>query len=98
MMQVDLDVRAKPGLRPPIMSVHVETRFQPPQEEGIPAIALQITCLVNSYMLWAGATGEEDAESAVTAGRLVADWACAMPPISVWQLFFSWDHAIIELT
>ncbi|KZV74452.1 hypothetical protein PENSPDRAFT_626008 [Peniophora sp. CONT] len=64
------------------MSIRVETRFQPPQEDGIPAIALQVTCLLNSYMIWAGATGDEDAQTAVNAGRLVADWACAMPPIS----------------
>ncbi|VDC06948.1 unnamed protein product [Peniophora sp. CBMAI 1063] len=64
------------------VGVNIETRFQPSQGDGIPAIAVQVTCLVNSYMIWAGATGEEDATSAVKAGRLVADWACAMPPRS----------------
>ena len=69
------------------MSIRVETRFQPAREDGIPAIALQVMILVNSYMIWAGATGEADVENAVNAGRLVVDWACAMPSVSVWWTF-----------
>lgn len=60
--------------------MRVETKYIAPNDHGLPALALQVTCLVNSYMLWIGATQEEDAEKALAAGRLAGDWACAMPP------------------
>ena len=65
------------------MTIRLETRYVPASNDGLPALALQATCLVNSYMLWVGATAEKDAERAASAGRLAADWACSMPPIAV---------------
>jgi len=52
-----------------------------------PAIIIQLTHLVDSYMLWAGTTdsdsnSQEDIETYIkTQGRVARDWACAMPPI-----------------
>ncbi|EIN11884.1 hypothetical protein PUNSTDRAFT_37554, partial [Punctularia strigosozonata HHB-11173 SS5] len=50
-----------------------------------PALALQVTSLVDSYMLWVGTTEakEEDVKSgsAIEQGVLARDWACAMPPL-----------------
>ncbi|EIM81218.1 uncharacterized protein STEHIDRAFT_42849, partial [Stereum hirsutum FP-91666 SS1] len=53
---------------------------------SLPTLALQVTSLVNSYMLWIGTTrGEESkkAEEAVMGGCVARDWACAMPPLGV---------------
>ncbi|KAJ3869789.1 hypothetical protein EV359DRAFT_29299 [Lentinula novae-zelandiae] len=49
---------------------------------SIPAFALQITQIVDSYMLWASPTElfEGDVERAPLSGSLCRDWACAMPP------------------
>jgi len=51
-------------------------------------LAMQIICLVDSYMIWVGATSdgrgeqaEGGAELAPTQGHLARDWACAMPPV-----------------
>lgn len=65
--------------------IETEIKYFAPSEEGMPALVLQITRLVNSYMFWIGATEErpEDAPKAVLHGYLCRDWACAMPPISV---------------
>lgn len=53
-----------------------------------PAIILQVTALIKSYMIWIGtAESSEDAsaiEGVVAAqGNLAKDWACAMPPFGV---------------
>ncbi|KAF9520298.1 hypothetical protein BS47DRAFT_1335897 [Hydnum rufescens UP504] len=53
-----------------------------------PCIILEITELVNSYMIWVGST-ESDLSSSdrstieqqIALGRLANDWACAMPPL-----------------
>ncbi|KAI0000516.1 hypothetical protein BJV77DRAFT_907981, partial [Russula vinacea] len=48
-----------------------------------PALALQVTCLVDSYMLWIGVTEEEleeKASDAILQGHLGKDWAVSMPP------------------
>ncbi|KAJ3811185.1 hypothetical protein F5876DRAFT_40227 [Lentinula aff. lateritia] len=52
---------------------------------SIPAFALQITQIVDSYMLWASPTElfEGDVERAPLSGSLCRDWACAMPPKAV---------------
>ncbi|KIK67244.1 hypothetical protein GYMLUDRAFT_238561 [Collybiopsis luxurians FD-317 M1] len=49
---------------------------------SIPAFALQITQLVDSYMLWISPTEalEDDVEKTPLQGSLCRDWACAMPP------------------
>lgn len=63
---------------------------------GIPAIIIQVTELVRSYMIWMGTTDADvaDASDLDTIERLVAaqgslakDWACVMPPVAVRELF-----------
>lgn len=51
-------------------------------DPSLPSLVLQITQLVDTYMLWIGiADGDTgDAEKAVLRGNLCNDWACAMPP------------------
>ncbi|KIJ19173.1 hypothetical protein PAXINDRAFT_69942 [Paxillus involutus ATCC 200175] len=57
------------------------TRYIPPPEPTLPALALHVTSLVDSYMLWAGVTEEppETVQNAPRSGSLCRDWACAMP-------------------
>jgi len=57
-------------------------------DSSLPPLAMQIICLVDSYMIWVGTTsegrGEEaegGAELAPLQGHLARDWACAMPPV-----------------
>ncbi|PCH43615.1 hypothetical protein WOLCODRAFT_26060 [Wolfiporia cocos MD-104 SS10] len=61
--------------------IHVETRHVVPVDHSLPSLAVQVTRLVDSYMLWVGMTAEaaEDIESAPMQGYLAHDWACAMP-------------------
>lgn len=65
-------------------SIQVRTKYIEPAEPGLPALAVQIMRLVDSYMIWVGIT-EETAETVADAprgGMLCRDWACAMPPAS----------------
>ncbi|KIJ49671.1 hypothetical protein M422DRAFT_205182 [Sphaerobolus stellatus SS14] len=64
------------------MTITVTTHYVPPNDSSSPALAFQITSMVNSYMIWGGITqgGPEDVETAAANGRLAQDWACAMPP------------------
>lgn len=68
--------------------------FEP--TSATPCIILQITELVDSYMIWVGSTdsdlssSDRDAiEQQIALGRFASDWACAMPPLGVrggqWQ-------------
>jgi hypothetical protein len=57
-------------------------------DSSLPRLAVQIICLVDSYMVWVGATSdgrgeqvEGTAELAPLQGHLARDWACAMPPV-----------------
>ena len=54
-------------------------------DSGLPSLAMQIICLVDSYMIWVGTTsdgqGEQAEELAPLQGHLARDWACAMPPV-----------------
>ena len=61
--------------------IRVETRYFPPAEPALPALALQITRLVNTCMLWVGTTEveAENVQKAPLQGSLSKDWACAMP-------------------
>ncbi|KAJ8077282.1 hypothetical protein PM082_001712 [Marasmius tenuissimus] len=59
--------------------ITVETARISSADPSIPQFALQITRLVDSYMLWVGLTGE-DVSMAAARGNLCKDWACAMPP------------------
>lgn len=69
----------------PVMSsaphIQVETKYIPPSDLSLPAIVVQVTRLVGSYMLWVGTTdvAAEDVRKAPLQGRLAKDWACAMP-------------------
>lgn len=61
--------------------IDVSTKYIAPAEAALPALAVHITRLVDSYMIWVGAT-EETAETvgdAPRTGSLCGDWACAMP-------------------
>ncbi|KZP18726.1 hypothetical protein FIBSPDRAFT_791626 [Athelia psychrophila] len=66
--------------------ITVETKYLPPSEPSLPALALQITSLVGSYMLWIGTTdpaaGPDAAAQAPLHGSLARDWACAMPALT----------------
>ncbi|EIW63366.1 uncharacterized protein TRAVEDRAFT_113826 [Trametes versicolor FP-101664 SS1] len=61
--------------------IHVDTRYFPSAELAVPALAVQTTRLVDTYMLWVGTTDVEpdQAETAPLQGCLAKDWACAMP-------------------
>ncbi|KAH9978933.1 hypothetical protein BGW80DRAFT_1281849 [Lactifluus volemus] len=63
-------------------AIRVETRYIAPSGASTPALALQVTCLEDSYMLWIGATeeAEENAGRATIRGHVGKDWAVAMPP------------------
>lgn len=76
------DSASHPTLLP---NVHVYTKYVPPTEPALPPLALQVTQLVGSYMIWVGATEEpaEKVEYAPLRGALTRDWVCAMPPTSV---------------
>lgn len=62
--------------------IETETRYFPATGDGVPAFALQVTKLVDSYMLWIGVTDRrpEEIERAAESGKLCKDWVCAMPP------------------
>ncbi len=61
--------------------IRVETRYFPPAEPALPPLAVQITRLVETRMLWVGTTEleAEDVQKAPLQGSLAKDWACAMP-------------------
>ncbi|KAG9316219.1 hypothetical protein JVU11DRAFT_2246 [Chiua virens] len=62
-------------------TITVRTKYIAPAEPTFPALAVQITRLVGSYMVWVGVTEEtaETVENAPLSGSLCKDWACAMP-------------------
>ncbi|KAG7098743.1 hypothetical protein E1B28_000653 [Marasmius oreades] len=62
--------------------ISVHTKRIASSDPSIPVFALQITRLVDSYMLWVGLTGD-DVSRAAARGHLCKDWICAMPPQSV---------------
>ncbi|KZT72120.1 hypothetical protein DAEQUDRAFT_749560 [Daedalea quercina L-15889] len=61
--------------------IAVETRFVPPSDPTLPPLAIQVTQLLESYMLWVGTTEDavEEVRNAPFKGHLARDWACAMP-------------------
>ena len=65
--------------------ISVETKRVPPSDPTLPPLALQVTQLLDSYMLWVGTTEEpaEDVQHASLHGHLARDWACAMPASKV---------------
>ncbi|KXN91028.1 hypothetical protein AN958_03095 [Leucoagaricus sp. SymC.cos] len=61
--------------------VVTRTEYLAPADPSMPGLVLEVTELVDSYMIWIGvAASAEKAEEATVAGRLTRDWACAMPP------------------
>jgi proteasome assembly chaperone 4 len=68
--------------------IRVETKYFPSSGASSPALALQVTCLEDSYMLWIGVTeeAEENASEAILQGHLGKDWAVSMPPWKVRNL------------
>ncbi|KII92826.1 hypothetical protein PLICRDRAFT_37620 [Plicaturopsis crispa FD-325 SS-3] len=63
-------------------SIQVETKYLPSSDSSLPPLALRVTRLESSVMLWIGTTDEspEDVHKAPLQGMLSRDWACAMPP------------------
>lgn len=72
-------------------SISVETKYFPSSGVSSPALALQVTCLVDSYMLWMGVTEEleENSNRATLQGHFGKDWAVSMPP---WKVRTSWNE------
>ena len=66
-------------------SISVTTHYVSPPDDSLPPLALQITRLVGSYMLWVGMAegGPERVGEAPLKGNLAKDWACAMPSAAV---------------
>ncbi|KAG6880213.1 hypothetical protein C0992_003877 [Termitomyces sp. T32_za158] len=66
-------------------SISISTRYLTPSDLSLPALVLQVTELVGSYMVWIGTTENslDDADKAVMQGSLCKDWACAMPPKAI---------------
>lgn len=53
-------------------------------DPSLPSLVLQVTQMVDTYMLWVGTADRNtdigNGEKAVLGGNLCRDWACAMPP------------------
>jgi Proteasome assembly chaperone 4 len=66
-------------------AISAQTKYLAAADPSLPALALQVTRLVDSYMLWIGTTelSPEDVSKAPSQGSLARDWACAMPAITV---------------
>ena len=64
---------------PPIT---ITTRYLESKTPGLSALVVQVTQLVDSYMVWVGISeaGPEAKERTVAQGHLCRDWAVAMPP------------------
>jgi proteasome assembly chaperone 4 len=61
--------------------MNVQLKRLEASDPSLPSLVLQVTQLVDTYMLWIGiADGDSDTEKAVLRGHLCNDWACAMPP------------------
>ncbi|KAG2119880.1 uncharacterized protein F5147DRAFT_665705 [Suillus discolor] len=63
--------------------ISVTSKYVAPSDPSLPALALQITSLVGSYMIWVGVTNQppESVQNAALSGMLCKDWACAMPAL-----------------
>lgn len=75
-------------------SISVETKHLVSSDPSQPALALQVTRLVDSYMLWVGiAEGSpDDVEKSSLRGNLCKDFACAMPLVTVgFHVIRGWD-------
>ncbi|KAJ7497491.1 hypothetical protein FB451DRAFT_234560 [Mycena latifolia] len=61
-------------------SISVRRQYFAGSDASQPGIAVEITMLRGSYMIWAGASAGEESGDPVAEGHLARDWACAMPP------------------
>ncbi|PBK91491.1 hypothetical protein ARMGADRAFT_1013906, partial [Armillaria gallica] len=60
--------------------ISVETKYVAPSDGSETGFVVQITKMVDSYMVWVGSTGKENE---VVQGRLCRDWAYAMPATKI---------------
>jgi len=64
-------------------SIKTQVKILGSSDPSLPPLALQVTQMVETYMLWIGAVDTDVGdvgEKAVLNGSLCKDWACAMPP------------------
>ncbi|TFY74332.1 hypothetical protein EWM64_g9680 [Hericium alpestre] len=66
---------------PPSPAIHVSSHRIAPASPTAPTLVVQVTHLVDSYMLWVGVADEPHVpeEQVIRNGHLARDWACAMP-------------------
>jgi proteasome assembly chaperone 4 len=69
----------------PTTRISVDLCHVKPEDPSLPALAVQVTQMIGSYMLWVGITEDppEEVASAPLKGNLARDWACAMPSFNV---------------
>lgn len=64
-------------------AIKVQVKIIGANDPASPPLVLQVTQMVNTYMLWIGAVENISdigaGENAVLSGNLCKDWACAMP-------------------
>ncbi|KAF5393228.1 hypothetical protein D9757_000726 [Collybiopsis confluens] len=62
--------------------VSTQIKYIASASPSVPAFALEITRLVDSYMIWISPTEllQADVQNAPRQANLCRDWACAMPP------------------
>ncbi|PPR05862.1 hypothetical protein CVT26_010142 [Gymnopilus dilepis] len=62
----------------------VHVKVLTPSDPSLPPLVLQVTQMVDTYMLWVGTAENQteigNGERVVLGGNLCRDWACAMPP------------------
>ena len=66
-------------------TISVRTHEIDTGDSGLPLLVVQVTELVDTYMIWVGVKGAEP--------HLAKDWACAMPPLGV-----CWDSLLLTDT
>ncbi|PFH53832.1 hypothetical protein AMATHDRAFT_136955 [Amanita thiersii Skay4041] len=62
-------------------AIPIHTEYFPPSDPALPAFALQIIKLVDSYMIWVGTTDvqAEEVDRAMGQGNLCKNWAYGLP-------------------
>ncbi|KAF8160788.1 hypothetical protein B0H34DRAFT_672901 [Crassisporium funariophilum] len=64
-------------------TISVQVKQMDTRDLSMPPLVLQVTQMVDTYMLWIGigdGANVTDGETTVLHGNLCKDWACAMPP------------------
>lgn len=71
----------------PVTTTKIQVKVLDSGDPSQPTLVLQVTQMVDTYMLWIGAADSNsnigNGENAVLNGNLCKDWACAMPPRAV---------------